>query len=128
LVQGEAQFSVARDSARPFIVRAGGVDVRAVGTAFNVKLAGASIELLVTEGTVHVAPAPTLLRGAADGVAPTPAAEFQASLSAGQRTIIPVASEGAAPVVLEASRDEVERLLLWKPRLLDFNATPLAEV
>src|SRR5262245_35342142 len=48
LVQGEAQFHVAKDSGRPFIVRAGGVDVRAVGTAFNVKVAGSNIEVLVT--------------------------------------------------------------------------------
>ena len=52
LVQGEAQFAVAKNPARPFVVRAGGVEVRAVGTAFNVKLAGPNLEVLVTEGTV----------------------------------------------------------------------------
>ena len=54
LRRGEALFTVAKNPARPFVVRAGGVDVRAVGTAFNVKLAGPNLEVLVTEGTVHV--------------------------------------------------------------------------
>lgn len=54
LVRGEALFRVERDAARPFIVRAGGVDVRAVGTAFSVRLADTAVEVLVTEGRVGV--------------------------------------------------------------------------
>jgi transmembrane sensor len=38
LHRGEAHFTVARDSARPFTVTAGSVTVRAVGTAFNVRV------------------------------------------------------------------------------------------
>ena len=38
LLKGEANFEVAKNKERPFIVSAGGVDVRAVGTAFNVRL------------------------------------------------------------------------------------------
>jgi transmembrane sensor len=37
LVQGEAYFSVQEDPARPFIVLAGEIEVRAVGTAFSVQ-------------------------------------------------------------------------------------------
>jgi len=54
LVRGEAHFTVAHDTARPFIVSAHGVAVRAVGTAFNVRLAATSVEVLVTEGKVAV--------------------------------------------------------------------------
>ena len=36
LPQGEALFEVAHDPSRPFIVAAGGYEVRAIGTAFNV--------------------------------------------------------------------------------------------
>ncbi len=39
LEAGEAHFAVAPDAARPFVVRVGGVAVRAVGTAFNVRYA-----------------------------------------------------------------------------------------
>ena len=54
LVRGEANFSVAKDKSRPFIVRVGHVDVTAVGTAFNVRRNRDAIELLVTEGNVRV--------------------------------------------------------------------------
>lgn len=55
LVRGEALFTVAKNPARPFIVRAGGVAVRAVGTAFNVRIRETLVELTVTEGVVAVA-------------------------------------------------------------------------
>jgi len=51
---GEAFFNVAHDSQRPFVVRAGPVLVRAVGTAFNVDLRGETVEVIVTEGQVAV--------------------------------------------------------------------------
>ena len=54
LARGEAHFAVAHDTARPFIVTAGGVKVRAVGTAFSVRLGDAGVEVLVTEGKVQV--------------------------------------------------------------------------
>jgi len=129
LVQGEAQFAVAKNPARPFVVRAGGVDVRAIGTAFNVKLDGAQLEVLVTEGTVHVAqnPAPPV---SSDPAAPAdpPAPPVVARVTAGHRTVIPVMPAPSAPVVVPATPQEIERLLEWQPRLLDFEATPLAEV
>ena len=55
LTNGEAHFAVAHDTARPFIVNAGGIAVRAVGTAFNVRYTDAgAIEVTVTEGKVRV--------------------------------------------------------------------------
>jgi transmembrane sensor len=125
LVQGEAQFAVAKNPLRPFVVRAGGVDVRAVGTAFNVKLAGPNLEVLVTEGTVQVS-RPAV--GAAATAAPPQASVVLATISAGQRTVIPVAGPIASPVVVPASEREIAQLLGWQPRLLDFESTSLAEV
>ena len=134
LVQGEAQFAVAKNPARPFVVRAAGVEVRAVGTAFNVKLAGPNLEVLVTEGTVHVSqqtavvPPTSTATGASAGAAPTAVPVVLAALTAGQRTVISVATVIAPPVVVQASVPEIARLLDWQPRLLDFESTPLAEV
>ena len=58
LIRGEAHFSVTKDPARPFIVSAGTddrrVEVRAVGTAFSVRLDPSQVDVLVTEGTVAV--------------------------------------------------------------------------
>jgi transmembrane sensor len=56
LVRGETHFQVKSDVARPFIVVANGVEVRAVGTAFAIRLDEQSIDVLVTEGRVAVAP------------------------------------------------------------------------
>ncbi len=54
LVKGEALFQVAKNPQRPFVVTAGSVSVRAVGTAFSVRLRGEGAEVLVTEGVVEV--------------------------------------------------------------------------
>lgn len=54
LVKGEALFQVAKNPQRPFVVTAGSVSVRAVGTAFSVRLRGEGAEVLVTEGEVEV--------------------------------------------------------------------------
>jgi transmembrane sensor len=56
LKRGEAYFKVAKDPGRPFLVSAGGMEVRAVGTAFSVQLAGERIDVLVTGGRVAVKP------------------------------------------------------------------------
>lgn len=54
LQSGEAYFDVARDPARPFVVRAGGGEVRVVGTSFNVRHLQQSTDVTVREGTVNV--------------------------------------------------------------------------
>jgi transmembrane sensor len=54
LRRGEASFQVAHDTARPFVVRAGGVAVRAVGTSFAVRLQPQEVSVVVDEGTVEV--------------------------------------------------------------------------
>ncbi|MDP3070010.1 MAG: FecR domain-containing protein [Opitutaceae bacterium] len=54
LKQGEAMFEVTKNQSRPFVVSAGGIEVRAVGTAFSVEFGGKTVEVLVTEGTVSV--------------------------------------------------------------------------
>lgn len=53
LKHGEAWFQVAKDRARPFVVAAGDVRVRAVGTAFSVRRLADGAEIQVTEGTVE---------------------------------------------------------------------------
>lgn len=50
---GEAWFDVAKDAARPFVVQAGDMRVRAVGTAFSVRHDDAGARVMVTEGVVE---------------------------------------------------------------------------
>ncbi|MGH9636703.1 MAG: FecR family protein [Candidatus Angelobacter sp.] len=54
LARGEAFFEVAKDPTRPFKVRAGNAEVRAVGTAFDVRMSEDRTVVAVTEGKVEV--------------------------------------------------------------------------
>src|SRR5271156_3315964 len=55
LRKGEAHFQVAHDRSRPFLVHAGDAVVRAVGTAFEVRvLADQHVDVVVNEGRVEV--------------------------------------------------------------------------
>ena len=54
LLRGEAYFEVAPNKARPFIVKGGQADARAVGTAFSVRKGDDDLRVAVNEGTVEV--------------------------------------------------------------------------
>lgn len=54
IIKGEASFDVAHDTKRPFDVEARSAVIRAVGTAFNVRMRPSIVELTVTNGTVTV--------------------------------------------------------------------------
>jgi transmembrane sensor len=112
LTRGTAHFEVARNPARPFVVVAGEVSVRAVGTAFSVEYRADRIEVLVIEGRVAVAPgsAPATPVDAGHGVRVAPAAGPEAPAS-----VQPI---GAA---------ELEAALAWRVRPVEFSGTPLAE-
>ena len=120
LERGEAHFKVAKDPARPFFVEAGGVTVRAVGTAFNVRLDPAAVEVLVTEGKVGVQ--------RADPGVPGPRIEEPLNLAVGERTVVSLAPSAPAPQVTVVPPAEIEARLAWQPRLLDFTNAPLAEI
>jgi transmembrane sensor len=115
LLRGEATFTVAHDPARPFVVHANGVDIRALGTVFNVRLEPKAIEVLVTEGRVQVTPA-----SATASVSPV-----SAPLEAGHRTVVLLDSPAAVPVTSPVSPAEIAQTLVWQPRLLDFTDAPL---
>jgi transmembrane sensor len=124
LLQGEALFTVAKNAARPFIVQAAGVDVRAIGTAFNVRLGAENVEVLVTQGRVQVAP--PVREGA---LAADLAASAIPVLEAGDSVIVPLAPTNMDVLqITRVTEDEVARQLAWQPKLLDFQSTPLAEV
>lgn len=114
LESGEAHFEVAHDTSRPFVVRAGGVAVRAVGTAFNVRFVAGAVEVTVTEGKVAAGPASS--------------AAGATLVAANQRLAIPLAAAGPAPAVEPLAPAEVRAVLAWQRRAADFSDTPLAEV
>lgn len=114
---GEAHFEVAHDEARPFIVTAGDVAVRAVGTAFNVRYAGEEeIEVTVTEGKVRIGQA-----GPASSVAAS-----ALLVKAGERAV--VAKQRPRPAVEKVSSTSLRTALAWQSRLADFADAPLSDV
>lgn len=123
LRHGTAHFTVAPDRTRPFVVTAGGVEVRALGTAFAVELAGADIEVLVTEGTVALERAATPTHADAPPLAVLAARdcvrlEREANGS-------PPPQERPAVAVL--GENEIAERLAWRVPRLEFAGTRLAE-
>ncbi len=115
LRRGTAYFKVAKDPARPFVVAAGGVEFRAVGTAFSVQSDPRSLELLVTEGTVAVEVGPA-----------APAAD-PLLVSAGSGVSLQLPADGGKPEVTALPAPEIETKLAWRNPRLEFSGTPLAE-
>ena len=120
LARGEAHFTVVRQPGRPFVVAARDARVRAVGTAFNVNLQAAQIEVLVTEGEVRIAS-----DRIGDAAAPL--------VGAGERAVLPAAGAGerakAPPIVVtRVEATEVRRALAWQDSLLRLGGATLAEV
>ncbi len=116
LERGEAHFAVAPDRQRPFVVEVDGVSVRAVGTAFSARRGPETVAVLVTEGTVAL----TSLSAPHDEAAPR--------ITAGQRAVVALASPETATLVEAVAAGAIEAHLAWRPRLLEFDETPLSEI
>lgn len=130
LLSSEAHFQVAKNPARPFVVVANGIQVRAVGTAFDVQVGARAVDVLVTEGRVAV-DKPAVEDGvtasaAPMGIAPSPASV--AMVDAGYRVAVDVAPTAAKPPVVAASAAEQGSRLAWRVPRLEFSSTPLSEV
>lgn len=134
LNRGEAFFQVTKNPARPFVVGAAGVDVRAVGTEFDVRLHSTVLEVTVAEGRVrvdHSASGESLLEhptsSSADGAHASPPL-----LVAGERVLIPV-EVSSKVLVKTATRTsvpalEIKRALSWQDGRLVFESAPLADM
>lgn len=116
LLKGEAHFEVARDASRPFVVTAGHVRVRAVGTAFAVRLDPAGVEVLVTEGRVTV-----------DDGASRDGTEPPAEVAAGYKVVVPVVGDEEKVAVAPMTDLDFGARLAWRGLRLEFSGTPLRE-
>ena len=131
LARGEALFTVAKDATRPFIVQAGKVDLRAIGTAFNVRLRSEAVEVIVTEG-----------RGSVDDAAKTNTGARRESppasiITAGKKIILPVRHAATSPADANFDRTrtertpiaaaDIERSLAWKNQKLIFVSASLSD-
>jgi transmembrane sensor len=110
LTTGEGLFQVAKDPARPFVVRAGFVSVRAVGTVFAVRTGGQSVDVTVTEGVVELVDNST----SGGGVIRRIAANERATVM-----------ETSQVQVQSMPHAEAERRLAWRDGMVDFAGEPL---
>jgi transmembrane sensor len=133
LLQGEALFTVKADPSRPFVVNAGGVDVRAVGTAFSVQKEATRVSIMVTQGAVAVERssdgASLLSPGAVPaGAVPSSVGPRVPELAAGQRIAVPVAAASANAVEVNVvSAEQIAEALAWRQRRVEFTGTRLAD-
>lgn len=136
LERGEAHFQVAKNDAVPFVVVAGRVEIRAVGTAFSVRAAPVAVEVLVAEGRVAVA---EINIPEAEIKNPTRGAGRAASISepvdavivgAGNRVVVASATperHSAGPQVSEFSPAELDEAMAWRVPRIEFSGTPLVD-
>ena len=108
LTRGEALFEVAKDPARPVVVQAGEAQVRAVGTAFNIRMREKVVELTVTEGVVAV---------------DERAAAAPRQVSEGKGAVI--ATGAVAEVNLDP--EVLRRRLLWRDGVVEFEGDTLEQ-
>ena len=107
LSAGEVMFSVAHDSARPFVIDTAQGSVTVTGTRFDVRLDPASTRVAVEQGSVRVQG-----RGAS-----------LAQLTAGQGSHIDAQGQVAAPYAVNAAA-----VTAWRQGKLVFDNATLAEV
>jgi transmembrane sensor len=127
LRRGEAHFVVAKSPNRPFVVSAGGIEVRAVGTAFSVQLGESQVEVLVTEGRVAVEK-PVATPGVTSS-SKVALPEPLAFVDAGNRLGVEVALQPISPPAVQAvASTEVAERLAWRTPQVEFSGAPLSEV
>ena len=121
LLRGEVHFQVEKNPLRPFLVDAGSVSVKALGTAFNVRFDTDEVQVLVTEGRVSVSA--LKLETQDDLVDDSPA--IVPDLIAGDQATISIQGTHPVPLMSKVELKEYEEILAWKGPRLFFDATPL---
>lgn len=110
LLKGEAIFNVSRDEKRPFVVRAGSVDVRVLGTSFAVRrFDDGSVDVTVISGKVEVIPL--------DGSARRQLTRAQKARFLPQRGL----------QTASLSSTELRRTLSWQAGLLDLDGMSMRD-
>jgi len=111
LERGEAWFQVAHDGSRPFVVEAGPIEVRAVGTAFAMRRRTNGVEVLVTEGVIEA-------RMGGSGPGST------VRVAAGEEVFLSADGKSRAPA---KKPQDIERALAWRHGELALEGQTLGE-
>jgi transmembrane sensor len=142
LVRGQANFDVAKDPNRPFIVSAGGGEVRALGTVFDVYKVADKVTVTLIEGKVAVTPTGSAMEST------RPASSDESQDGAGRNDVSELAKAVRSEIVLAAGEQlsfdttpavvevpdvvklasaEVPRVSAWRARKLYFSDTPILD-
>lgn len=122
LVHGEAMFEVKKNSHRPFVVEAGGSEIRAVGTAFSVQFENRALEVTVSEGIVDFTPS-MLLR---DNQTPADGPPARSARRVGAMQTVSFAD--GEIVVEKLEKETLSRTLAWRDGVLAFHGDSLEYV
>jgi transmembrane sensor len=125
LAQGQAQFNVAHDPARPFKVIAGDRTIVAVGTVFTVDYEDREVNVAMLEGRVAVVDESAKSPPEARGVPGSQSSENPGrtiELSAGEE--LRVSRQGRATVVPHA---DLEAVTAWRQGKVIFRSEPLGD-
>ncbi len=128
LDRGQAFFQVAKDKTRPFRVFAGHDEVRAIGTAFEVRRIGDSLQVTLEEGRVALYRAggsAPLSAGPTKGASAAPTVAGAAApvvlLSPGEQAVL----APALPVALRAV--DLRKVQAWRYGRMILDDAPLGE-
>jgi transmembrane sensor len=132
LLRGELHIEVAKNPTRPFIVTAGPVAVRAVGTAFDVRWASSQpVEVVVVEGKVRIDDSgsqQTLLTDGRAGEVPVLVAGQRARIRVALATGATAPSPAGPAAVSVLAPSEMAASQEWRTRQLQFVSVPLREI
>lgn len=123
---GEVVFEVAREPARPFVVRAASSEVVALGTAFAVRLApaaagtGESLVVTLLEGQVA-------LRRAAGSTDPAMAPAQALVMQPGDRVRLARLPGRDSPTQQQVDRPRLDQVMAWKRNEVVFDRTSLVD-
>lgn len=114
LLRGQALFEVAHDTSRPFVVDAGGQQITALGTVFDVRVGSGETRVTLIEGRIEVK--------RVNGTALFPVAPEARKLTAGEQLV----AVEERPFLVRAA--DVEKAVSWREGRVVFSNEPLVQV
>lgn len=124
LLKGEANFDVAPDKSRPFIVKVKNGDVQALGTSFSVRVGNDKVNVLVSHGTVRVNANDKVPVSTQSSNLPTQA-RTSVVVGAGKQVIF---NEEVVDSVTQQDEVSLAQKLYWKKGFLAFDDESLSSV
>ena len=126
LLRGESLFKVTHNPAKPFEVYAGGNMVKAVGTAFSVRLIGNVVKVTVAEGKVELIKVKNRRADSGNNDTPDllPVPERLGFMEHGQSATL----NNTLNDLHTLAQQELEQQLSWSHGFLSFSGEPLIKV